>query len=94
MNATIIIIKRCQTIDKAEAIGVLRELGQIHSEITFSEIVTIDKLSNANEFELKIKCVLDAHGRQSIREFLQKRKLDMRENQGFIIINEIVNKNR
>ena len=66
----------------------MRELGQIHEEFALAEIVTINKLSDTDEFELKIKCVLDAHGRKSINEFLQKRNLKMREDNGFIIIHQ------
>jgi len=64
----------------------LHDLAQLHQEIAFAGIVEINNLSGTDEYELKIKCVLDAHGRKSINEFLEKRDLKMREEEGFIII--------
>lgn len=66
----------------------MRELVQLHTEIAFTEIVTINKLSDTDEFELKIKCVLDVHGRKLVNEFLQKRNLKVSEKEGFIIIRQ------
>lgn len=82
----LIIITGDYGINRAEALAVLSELAQIHQEIAFAGIVGISELGDSEEFELRIKCVLDAHGRKSIHEFLQKRNLTMRENEGFIII--------
>jgi hypothetical protein len=48
-------------------------------------MVEIRRLSDS-KFELKIKCVLDDHGRRSICAFLEKRNLKMREEKGFTII--------
>lgn len=67
----------------------MRELGHIHSEVAFAEIVNLNKSRDTDEFELQIKCVLDAQGRKSINEFLQERNLEMREDQGFVIIRKL-----
>jgi len=50
--------------------------------------VEINRLRGTDGFELKIKCVLDFHDREAINEFLEKRKLRMREEKGTIIISE------
>jgi len=64
----------------------LHELAQIHSEIAFAEIVEISKLVNGDEHELKIKCLLNVDGRESVNAFLIERDLKMRGENGFIII--------
>jgi len=50
--------------------------------------VEINQLRGADGFELKIKRVLDFHDREAINEFLEKRKLRMREEKGIIIVSE------
>jgi 16S rRNA C1402 (ribose-2'-O) methylase RsmI len=74
--------------NKAEAVAVSRELAKIHSEIAFAEIVEISKLPNSDAYELKIRFVLDVHGRESVNAFLIERDLKMREENGFIIIHQ------
>ncbi len=76
------------SINRAEAIAVLRELSNLHTEIAFSELVEINQLNKNHEFELKFKCVLDTHGRKSINEFLEKRNLKMKEENGFVIVHQ------
>ena len=73
MRTTTTSLREGHVIDKTEAVAVLRELGQIHAEIASAEIVSVNKSSDTDEFELKIKCDLDAQCRNSINEFLQKR---------------------
>ena len=46
----------------------------------------IAKVGNSDESEIKIRCVLDDHGRAVVDEFLEKRNLRMREERGFVII--------
>ena len=82
-------MKQCRgkyPIIRAEALAILHDLAQLHQEIAFGGIVEVNNLGGTDEYELKIKCVLDAHGRKSINEFLEKRDLKMREEEGFIII--------
>jgi hypothetical protein len=50
--------------------------------------VEINRLRGADGFELKIKCVLNLQYREAINEFLEKRKLRMREEKGTIMISE------
>jgi hypothetical protein len=72
------------SIDRTEAVAVLRELTENnHKEFAFAELVEIRRNDGV---ELRIKCVLDAHDRESIRDFLEKRMLKMREEKGYIII--------
>ena len=65
---------------------VLHELAQIRNPIALAGIVEINKLKGTDEFELRIKCILDVHSRKSINELLEKRNLKMREEEDFIII--------
>ena len=75
------------SINRAEAIAVFRELSQLHREIVaYAELVEISKQDKANDFQIKIKCVLDAHGRKIVDEFLKEKKLKMREEKGFVLI--------
>ncbi|MDQ1281178.1 MAG: hypothetical protein QG670_2442 [Thermoproteota archaeon] len=76
-------------IKRSEAITVFHDLVQINNEIAFSQIVEINKLSDTDEFELKIKVVLDVHDVKPINEFLEKRSLKMREKDEFIIISSV-----
>jgi hypothetical protein len=48
--------------------------------------VEISKQDKANDFQIKIKCVLDVHGRKIVDEFLKERNLKMREEKGFVLI--------
>jgi len=73
-------------IDRSEAVAVFRELTELHTEIAYATIVSIDKTSDTEGYSLKIKCVLDSHSRDSINEFLKKRNLQIREEKGYVII--------
>jgi len=75
-------------LDRREAVWVLRVLSQLHREIAFADFLEVNKASGTEGYELRIKCVLDAHGRNSISGFLEKRKLKMRDEKGLIIIYE------
>ena len=75
-------------MDRREAVCVLRVLSQLHREIVFANFLEVSKARGTKGYELRIKCVLDAHGRNSISGFLEKRKLKMREENGFIVIYE------
>jgi len=48
--------------------------------------VEISKQGKTDDFQIKIKCILDAHGRKVIDEFLKERNLRMREEQGLVLI--------
>jgi len=74
------------SINRAEAVVVLREFANFHKEIASAELVEIRKSPDSGEFEIRIKRVLDVHSRESINEFLGKRDLRMIEEKGFIII--------
>lgn len=74
------------SINKAEAIAVLRELSQSHMEIASADMVELRKSSNGDQTELKIKCVVSFDCEKSVRKFLEKRNLEMREEKGFIVI--------
>ncbi len=72
-------------INREDAVTVLRELGKLQ-EFVFSQLVEIN--TKPEGAEVKIKCVLDAHSRKVINEFLEKRNLKIREEKGFVIIFE------
>lgn len=67
-------------------LSVFRELAKLHADFAYSDRVEIAKADNSDESEIKIRCVLDDHGRAVVDEFLEKRNLKMREEKGFVII--------
>jgi hypothetical protein len=75
-----------RSINRAYALAVFRELTKLHGEFAYADRVEIAKVGNSDEVEIKIKCVLDAHGKEMIEEFLNNRNLKMREEKGFVII--------
>ena len=76
------------SINRADALKTLRELAEVQSELAFSQIVSLIELSNNDEFAISFKCTLVDHGRKVINEFLEKKKLKMKEENGFITISQ------
>ncbi len=73
-------------MNRAEAVKVLRELAHLHRELAVAPTMEISALPHSDECELKIECTIDSHVRSSINEFLKKKNLNMKEDNGFIII--------
>ncbi len=71
---------------RKEALAVFRELAHLHPEIAHAERVEIRKADESDEAEIRIRCGLDSHCRKVVGEFLEQRKLKMREEEGLFII--------
>jgi hypothetical protein len=65
---------------------ILRELAKTFREIVLAEFVSIVKLSGENDYELKLRCLIDDCDKESISEYLQKWDLKMREEKGYMVV--------
>jgi len=74
-------------MNRQEALSVLNELAQRHTEIVaYAGLVVIDKLDKTDQIQLKIKYIPNGHDKKVIEEFLKERNLKMKEEKGFLII--------
>ena len=84
---------RGPTLDKAEAITVLREINTVCPEFGYSaNFVSIDpdegKISKDSNgfYKLRIKCDIDVSSKNAIKLILDSHKLEMTETNGLITI--------
>ena len=69
-----------------DAIGLMNELVNINGDITHAKLKEIHFRADPDGLLLRIKCLLDMHGREVVENFLKERNLKMKEEEGHIAI--------
>ncbi len=71
--------------NRAEAIAVLQEVLDVWRESVLINSASIDTQFSSG-FEIKMKCNLDDNSRNNIRSILEKHKLSLKEENGFLVL--------
>ena len=79
-------------MDRVEAVAILHEILEVWGESVIMTCVSIDDASstvyrNLNiGYEIRMRCDLDNDSRDCIKPILEKHKLGIKEEEGFVII--------
>ena len=81
-------------MNKSEAAAVLHEIFDVIGESVCISSVSLDNLDSFvvrgdRGYQIKMKCVLDGDSRDSILPILGKKNLEIREENGYVLISKI-----
>lgn len=80
-------------MDKPEALAVLHEVLETCRESIVATCVSLDSpyshvIPDGKGYRIRMKCDLDAYGRNCIKPVLDKHKLTLKEEGGFVILSK------
>ncbi len=81
-----------EKLDRVEAVAILREILEVWGESVIMTCVSIDDPSSRisrnsnNGYEIRLRCSLDNDSRDCIKPILEKYKVGMKDEEGFVII--------